>query len=447
MKKVLAYPMFPVRGLMNGRRALHFVMQGLVVQALVQVLNILTGLLTARLLGPEGRGELIVLTVWPYVLGTLATSGLPSAITYHLARRREGAQPAFVAAILLALAMAVAAIALAHAVIPALMPAWSAELVTTATTLAWFVLLNAVMIVCRQFLLAQGSMAAYHGLYVGPPLAYLVALVAVHTTVGLTPVGAAVCLLASGLPSCLVAFGLILKEIATRRGVSATETLSWSRSLSGYAVRAYSGEVVFLLLPFVERLALANVVDASDLGIYNVAGSLSGLLFFVALGAGQVLLRALTKASPTRRAEIHDHAVRLGFWFVALLSTGLWIVGGPAITVAFGSDFEPAVPVFHLLLVSSGLICVAQLAGQTALSMGWSKLFSASELLGAVTAILGILLAAPYYGVMGAGIATIVGAAVRLSLILGVLHFCCAIRLSRILPSAGDLRFVRDALG
>src|SRR5713101_4590346 len=49
------------------------------------VLGITTGMLAARLLGPQGRGELAAIQTWPSFIATLAMLGLPEALVYYSA--------------------------------------------------------------------------------------------------------------------------------------------------------------------------------------------------------------------------------------------------------------------------------------------------------------------------------------------------------------------------
>src|SRR5204862_3522182 len=65
-------------------------------------LNAATGILTARLLAPEGRGELAAISIWPVLVAGLATLGLPTALVYH--GRRDPARLGELTASALALA-------------------------------------------------------------------------------------------------------------------------------------------------------------------------------------------------------------------------------------------------------------------------------------------------------------------------------------------------------
>ncbi len=54
-----------------------------------QVLLVISGILVARLLGPEGRGYLALLVVFPIILSQLGSLGLPQAATYFIAMNRD----------------------------------------------------------------------------------------------------------------------------------------------------------------------------------------------------------------------------------------------------------------------------------------------------------------------------------------------------------------------
>ena len=52
----------------------------------VQATLVVTGALLARMLGPDGRGYLAALILWPLVITQLGNLGIPSALTYAIAR-------------------------------------------------------------------------------------------------------------------------------------------------------------------------------------------------------------------------------------------------------------------------------------------------------------------------------------------------------------------------
>src|SRR5262245_21083386 len=76
-------------------------LQTLVASVLILGLNLSTGMLTARLLGPVGRGELAAIIVWPQFMAFILTLGLPSSLLYNLKCHPERDRELFTAVVLL----------------------------------------------------------------------------------------------------------------------------------------------------------------------------------------------------------------------------------------------------------------------------------------------------------------------------------------------------------
>lgn len=55
--------------------------------ALIQLVTIVSGVIVARLLGPQGRGELAAIFLWAVILVDFGTLGLMESVTYAAARR------------------------------------------------------------------------------------------------------------------------------------------------------------------------------------------------------------------------------------------------------------------------------------------------------------------------------------------------------------------------
>src|SRR5262249_1651663 len=102
------------------------------------VLGIMTGMLAARLLGPQGRGELAAIQTWPSCIATLAMLGLHDALVYYSAREPRRAGRYLSTAIVLALLTTLPFMATGYLLMPALLSAQKHEVVTAAQ---WYLLL------------------------------------------------------------------------------------------------------------------------------------------------------------------------------------------------------------------------------------------------------------------------------------------------------------------
>lgn len=58
---------------------------------IIAALGIVMGILSARLLGPQGRGELATIQLWPTFIAAFGMLGMPEAVLYFASRAPERA--------------------------------------------------------------------------------------------------------------------------------------------------------------------------------------------------------------------------------------------------------------------------------------------------------------------------------------------------------------------
>src|SRR5579884_596164 len=78
-----------VRLMTSERSGIASTLQTLVQSAIVLIVNFGTGVLTARTLGPAGRGELTAVVVWPQLFAWAMLMGLPQALIYNIRTDRS----------------------------------------------------------------------------------------------------------------------------------------------------------------------------------------------------------------------------------------------------------------------------------------------------------------------------------------------------------------------
>src|SRR2546426_2752373 len=86
--------------------------------ALSLLCGVFTSLLSAWALGPAGRGDLLVVMLWPPVCAMLVTLGLTQAHRYWVAKEPDCVSMLFSNAILFSIVAGLATLALAEVIIP-----------------------------------------------------------------------------------------------------------------------------------------------------------------------------------------------------------------------------------------------------------------------------------------------------------------------------------------
>ena len=88
------------------------------INVLIVLSGVVTSLLGAWALGPAGRGDLLVVVLWPPVVALLAGLGLPQAHRYWMAKEPERVSSLFSNAIIYAVVVGGAALVLAELIVP-----------------------------------------------------------------------------------------------------------------------------------------------------------------------------------------------------------------------------------------------------------------------------------------------------------------------------------------
>src|ERR1039458_3929627 len=81
-------------------------------------LGVVTGVLSARLLGPAGRGELAAVTIWPLALVFLSSLGINQAIVYYTGKRAYSVSQIHTASLTVGIAQAIAVLAIGSILLP-----------------------------------------------------------------------------------------------------------------------------------------------------------------------------------------------------------------------------------------------------------------------------------------------------------------------------------------
>ena len=430
------------RGVLAGRSPMLAAVQSVGTEVVVLALNVLTGVITARLLGPEGRGVFAAVTLWQALLATIAVSGLGSAVIYHSRRPGLDAGAVAAAAALAALASSAVAVLVAALAIPPMMagyPGWA-----TAAALACLAVVpfNALNMIFRQSLAARGAYRLFNLASVVSPALFLLTLAAAALGPGLTPALAVAALaLTAALATSWLA--LVWRRVARPRLEGARR--AWGR-MTGYVWRSAGADLVIALSSSVDRLVLIPLVSGEALGLYVVAYSFSRLLLVLRPAIDVVVFPSMADRAPEEMKILHDRAFRIALMILAVALAALLALDRLLLGLLYGEAFAQAAPLFRILAVEAALVLLGGITMRYALARGLPTLASAVQM-GGLAASVGLMLwLVPRHGVEGAALSVAAAAALRLAALVAAL----AARghgLPRVIPGPADLRFVLDRLG
>ena len=368
----------------------------------VAVISLLNVLVTARILGPGGRGELALLTTIAILTASLAAFGLYEA-NANIGGREPGKRGALVAnSLVLALALGGAAAALVAALVvvfPALGGGADPLLQALALAAIPVLILQSGLMTLIQ---SQYGFAATNAAWLLSPSMNL-ALNGALAAFGLLTVGTAVLVWIAGQ----VAATALLAWHAVRglEGVPRPDAPLARRMLS-FGSRTHLGRVMTMGNYRLDQWFVGAIAGHRELGLYSVAVAWAEALFYLPTALGMVQRPDLVRASASEAGARTAMVFRAALLLTALLAVGL-VIAAPILCVGvFGEDFRGSIDDLRVLAFGAFGIVALKLLGNALIAQGKPMRANAGVAVAFVTTVALDLLLIPSHGGIGAAIAS-----------------------------------------
>jgi len=423
---------------LRRRGRIQAIVQVMAVRVIALVANLATGMISAAILGPAGRGVQAALMVGPQFIGGVSEFGLHGSVIYNakVEPRFEGEYLG--CALLLGLATGLVGMTFGWLLAPMWLHKYSADTIVTARWMLTIVPLGVVMHVLIAGLEGRGEFGLANRLMLSASVVTLVAL-GVLTGLGrLTPATAAASYLFSTVP-IFIAMGWHVRRIIRPTATLRTRLV---RRLLHYGMRFYGVDLFGALGDYVDQIIVVLLLDPRSLGIYAVAVSASRVLSVISTSVSTVLFPAMAARSSGDIAEIVGVAARVTSVIAAAAAVALALVGPFLLHTLYGEKFDSAVEPFRWLLVDSVVSNFVWIFYQVFAAAGRAEIVTGLEAVGLSVSALSMLVLVPRYGTTGAAISLLVASTVRLACMLGCFRLIMRLPMPRLILSRSDLAHV-----
>jgi O-antigen/teichoic acid export membrane protein len=326
-------------------------MSSFILNIVVMGLNIGTGVLLARWLGPYARGEFAAATRWAGLLVGIAAVGLPGAMIYLGKQYRERQQELFGAYLLLGTVFGLLGLLAGQVLLRYVLPEDPSGL-TGLARIAMLCLPFAVLtdgligtlqslnqfrkVMILRILSPLGSLAVLGGLAVSGTLG--VPGLIWGNTIGW------------GLLTFLITLIWVARSLRPKwSGLAANIRQLWRNG-----VKIYGGSLVSIFGGNFDQLVLSLALTPYALGLYAVAGSVGGLLPSVVFGALNVFLwpKLMDLQTEQRQRKVERIHALLFYGTSAAALCGALLLPF-ALPLLYGRDYGPAVWLGIVLLCAA----------------------------------------------------------------------------------------------
>lgn len=365
----------------------------------------MTGVLLARQLAPEGRGELAAVILWPSVLAALGSLGLPEGTTYYASRGQSRLGLILGTSLVLALAQSAVLIGIGLGLLPLVLGGYDGEVVAIALLVLAFIPLNLVTLSFMSALNGMQRYASFQSLRATYIAVNAVGLSLLAATGELTVRSAAAVFLGANVVTAIAAAVVAIVAFGSSFGFSAP----LARELLGFGCRSHLGSVSSLFNERLDQLVISIVLGPVKLGLYVVAVTIASLSNLVGGSIATVALPAVARLESSReRLEAAKRFIRLTFLLAAALSIPVLVFAPELIGLFFGPSFEAAASAARLLLVAATVFSTNRVLGAVLQGLGRPLAVGLGELAGVAVTVVGLAVLLPTLGLAGAAVASIV---------------------------------------
>lgn len=375
-----------------------------ITQILVFCFSLVSGIIIARTLGPEGKGLYELALMIPFMTVAFVGMGIGTSNIYFIGKKKYPIG-SIVGNVLFYSLIIGGGVAFLLIILEPLLNSYFLKgtsriyLYTTLSLIPFLLISENVYYV----LLGHRKMINLAILRLINPLTYLTILVAIHYFFQLSVYGA-IWANISGIAICfLVGIYFLFKN-----GYCVKLTLNKALYMESFkfGLKQHLGAIFQLLNYRLDMLIIAMLLSSVEVGQYSVSVIIAETIWYIPFSLGKVLYPK-TSSSDTKAANAFTPLVcktNIILTFIAALI--LYFISGIVIPWFFTSKFYPSVMALKLLLPGTFFLGITKVLGSDLSGRGFPQYGTYAALISLIFTLILDFLLIPHFGINGAAFAT-----------------------------------------
>ncbi|WP_127490880.1 oligosaccharide flippase family protein [Paenibacillus glycanilyticus] len=408
----------------------------------ILVLNMLTGIIVARYLGPEGRGEQAAMIMWPQLLSYVVTLGLPSSIVYYMKQKGSQQGSLYVASLWMCFTLGIFSMIGGLFFLPEWMKGYSPGKVEFACWALILIPFSLLGVINNAVLQAREEYRLYNRIRYLPNIITLVLLGLMVVSGQVNSFYSSAAYLAPTLPITLWTMIRLLRIYSIKQ----KDIIASSKQLVQYGIRSYGTDLAGTLSYYIDQVLVVGLLSPASLGIYLVALSLAKMLDVIQSSVVSVLFPQASGLQREEAIRLTLKVYRISMVITLVFVAAVILLAPYALLILYGHSYEGAIPVFRVLVLSTAVASATWTLSQGYMATDKPGRATLLKVLSLFMNALFINIFTPHMGIIGAAYSLLLSAFINFLLILFLYSYEMKLKWSSFFYNKEDWIWMKEML-
>lgn len=249
----------------------------------------------------------------------------------------------------------------------------------------------------------------------------------------------------------IIGFVILRSRILNGYERAAERAAGLKRRILEYSIPTAATRASVILDSRVDKVIIGVLMSPAAVGYYTLASQIADFCIAPAKSLGFTISPAIGEQDADdqtdRAAALYEKSMENILLLYLPAAVGLLLVAEPAVRIIFGTDYLGAVPVLQLFSVFIVVRAIHKITGNGLDYLGLARIRAIARGTTAIgNAVLNVLLI-PYYGIVGAAIATLVTYSTYTAINVYYIHRELDLRVDNLLKQSGQISVIALVMG
>lgn len=415
----------------------------LLTQFVILVISVVASIITARVLGPELRGQLALLLLIPWLAMTLGRMGIGHAVNYFAGKTAPTklVLNSFILSSFLSIVLVAISLPIVYALKDVFFKTISESLIILISFLIPFYVFDNHLIS-----LLQGfyKINLRNLLLISQSVVNLVLLIILTIIFKLGLKGA----LAASIIALV--FAVFLSALFLFRDINLKEVsldFSLMKLLLNFGFKSHIGNILKDLSYRGDILIISYFLPASAVGYYIIAVTIAEIIWKIPDSVGSVLLPRIATMEKENARIFTPQVCRRILMPVIFICLIIFVLSKKIVILAFGIQYQPSATALMLLIPGILSFTIWKILANDIIAQGFPTQYSWSSALALLTMIIMDIILIPIFGINGAAVASTISYTTATIFIISIyLKITKNTLRSVLIPSKSDFIFYKSIL-